>query len=222
MVSPNVCDEGVLYTLVTFRCLVLEVDHGSMIPSPGTEVSHKSKMKEGFQQFVRASWSPAETRRCTMKVRKGNGHKVPHSPGLYATWLSYQTYKKEQNYKWRSLFEKQNRNKLHGLCPQANYSDRRLSAKLVPTFADRGLSHSQWDASLRPYSQLSRPEPLLFLLSSSSVLLMRLSGLRSRPTTSQKIWNRARDLRICSRELWRLDHRGGFFLFVEKLEFKIC
>jgi hypothetical protein len=32
--------------------------------------------------------------------------------------------------------------KLHGLSPQANYtdqlSDRRLSAKLVPTLADRG------------------------------------------------------------------------------------
>jgi hypothetical protein len=35
-----------------------------------------------------------------------------------------------------------NKTKLHGLSPQANYtdrlSDRRLSAKLVPTLADRG------------------------------------------------------------------------------------
>jgi hypothetical protein len=40
----------------------------------------------------------------------------------------------QQNYRSNS--------KLHGLSPQANYtdrlSDRRLSAKLVPTLADRG------------------------------------------------------------------------------------
>jgi hypothetical protein len=37
-------------------------------------------------------------------------------------------------------------------------------------------------------AKFSRPEPLLFLPSSSSVVLTRLSGPRSRPTTSQKIW----------------------------------
>jgi hypothetical protein len=63
-------------------------------------------------------------------------------------------------------------------------SDHRSSAKLVPTFADSG----QRGGSLRPYSRLSRPEPLLFLSSSSSVVLTRLSGHRSRPITSQKIW----------------------------------
>jgi hypothetical protein len=42
-------------------------------------------------------------------------------------------------------------------------SDSRLSAKLVPTSEDRGC--------LRPHSQISRPEPLLFLPSSSSVVL---------------------------------------------------
>jgi hypothetical protein len=41
---------------------------------------------------------------------------------------------------------------------------------------------------LRPYSRFSRPEPLLFLPSSSSVVLTRLSGCRYRPTTYQKIW----------------------------------
>jgi hypothetical protein len=35
------------------------------------------------------------------------------------------------------------------------------------------------DESLRPYSRLSRSEPLLFLPSSSSVVLARLSGPRS-------------------------------------------
>jgi hypothetical protein len=32
------------------------------------------------------------------------------------------------------------------------------------------------------------PEPLLFHSSSSSIILTKLSGPRSRPTTSQKIW----------------------------------
>jgi hypothetical protein len=63
-------------------------------------------------------------------------------------------------------------------------SDRRLSAKLVPTFADRRMSRGQGGGSLRPYSRLSRPEPLPFLSSSSSIVLTRLSGPRSRPTTS--------------------------------------
>jgi hypothetical protein len=55
-------------------------------------------------------------------------------------------------------------------------------------FADRGVSRGQRDGSLRSYSRLSRPEPLLFLPSSSSIILTRLSGPRSRPTTSEKIW----------------------------------
>jgi hypothetical protein len=66
-------------------------------------------------------------------------------------------------------------------------SNRRLSAKLVPTFADRGC-HVVSMTSLRQYSRFSRPEPLLFLPSSSSIVLTRLSRPGSRPTTSQKIW----------------------------------
>jgi hypothetical protein len=46
-------------------------------------------------------------------------------------------------------------NKLHGLSPRANYTDR---AKWLPTFVPRG----QRDGSLRPYSRFSRQEPLLF------------------------------------------------------------
>jgi hypothetical protein len=67
-------------------------------------------------------------------------------------------------------------------------SDRRLSVKLVPTFVDRGVSHSQSGGFPRLYSRFSRPEPLLFLPSSSSIVLTTLSGPRSRLTTSQKIW----------------------------------
>jgi hypothetical protein len=40
---------------------------------------------------------------------------------------------------------------------------------------------------LRPYSRFSRPEPLLFLTSSSSIVLTRLSGARSRPTTQKMV-----------------------------------
>jgi hypothetical protein len=42
-------------------------------------------------------------------------------------------------------------------------SDRRLSAKLVPIFLERGVSRGQLDGSVRPWSWSSRPEPLLFL-----------------------------------------------------------
>jgi hypothetical protein len=45
------------------------------------------------------------------------------------------------------------------------------------------VPRGQRDVSLRPYSRFSRQEPLLFLPSSSSVELTRLSGPRSRPTT---------------------------------------
>jgi hypothetical protein len=37
-------------------------------------------------------------------------------------------------------------------------SGRRLSAKLVPTFADRGVSRGQRNGSPRPDSRLSRPD----------------------------------------------------------------
>jgi hypothetical protein len=70
---------------------------------------------------------------------------------------------------------------LRGLSPQGNYTERvtaALTAKLVSTFADRGVA----------WSRFSVPELLLLLLSSSSIVLTRLSGPRSRPTTFQKIW----------------------------------
>jgi hypothetical protein len=60
------------------------------------------------------------------------------------------------------------------------------------------MPRDQCDGSLWRYSRFSRPEPLLFLPNSSSVVLMLLSGPRSRPTTSQKFCsarNRARTSR---------------------------
>jgi hypothetical protein len=73
--------------------------------------------------------------------------------------------------------------KLRGLSPRANYTDRATAAcrrSRYKLFRTGGVT---WSA---PYSRLSRPEPLLFLPSSSSIVLMRLSEPRSRPNTSQK------------------------------------
>jgi hypothetical protein len=74
---------------------------------------------------------------------------------------------------------------------------------------ERTIPRGQRGGSLRPYSGLSRPGPLLVLSSISSVVLTRLSGPLSRPT-SQKIWQYREsnlDLWICSQELWPLYHR---------------
>jgi hypothetical protein len=62
------------------------------------------------------------------------------------------------------LQRSQKKKKLRGLIPRAKYrpSNRRLSAKLVPTSADRVVSHGQRDGSLRLYYWFSRPESLLF------------------------------------------------------------
>jgi hypothetical protein len=87
-----------------------------------------------------------------------------------------------------------------------------LLANLVPTFSDRGCHLvSVTDPYCRILGFLNRSRQF-FLSSSSSVVLTRLSGPRSRPTTSQKIWQRREsnpDLWICSQELWPVDHRGG-------------
>jgi hypothetical protein len=57
-------------------------------------------------------------------------------------------------------------------------SDHRLSAKLVPAFAGGGCHVVSVTESQRPYSRISRPEPLLFLPSSCSVFLTRLIDSR--------------------------------------------
>jgi hypothetical protein len=62
-----------------------------------------------------------------------------------------------------------------------------LAVELVPTFAVRGYHVVSGTNPLRPYSGLSRPEPLLFLPISSSVVPTRLSGPRYRPLVSPGI-----------------------------------
>jgi hypothetical protein len=68
--------------------------------------------------------------------------------------------------------------------PQANYTDR-ATAACHPNRGCRVVSAT--DPHGRNLDFLD-PEPLLFHSSSSSVILTRLSGPRSRPTISQKIW----------------------------------
>jgi hypothetical protein len=62
-----------------------------------------------------------------------------------------------------------------------------LVGEVSYNFCGWRVPHGQRDGSLLPYSRISRPEPLLFLPSSSSVVLTRLSGPLSRSTTSQKV-----------------------------------
>jgi hypothetical protein len=99
-------------------------------------------------------------------------------------------------------------NELHGLSLRANYTERPpLVGEISVNFCGYRVMHGQHNGSLRPYSRFSRPEPLLFLPSSCSIVLTR-----PRPTTSQKIWQSREsnpDLWICSQELWLLGHRGG-------------
>jgi hypothetical protein len=48
------------------------------------------------------------------------------------------------------------------------------------------VPRGQSDGSLQPYFRISRLELLLFLPSSSSIVLTRLSGPHLRPTTSER------------------------------------
>jgi hypothetical protein len=51
--------------------------------------------------------------------------------------------------------------------------------------------------------------PILYVPSSSSVNLTKLSGACSRHRKSGIPGNRTQDLWVCIQELWLLDHRGG-------------
>jgi hypothetical protein len=48
------------------------------------------------------------------------------------------------------------------------------------------MLRGQHNGSIRSHSRFYSPEPLLFLSSTSSVVLMRLSGLRFRPSAAGK------------------------------------
>jgi hypothetical protein len=80
--------------------------------------------------------------------------------------------------------------KLRGLSPQTNYtdrlSDRRLSAKLVPTLADRGCRVvSATNSTAVDFGFIDRSRYFLEIAPQLSIIT-RLSGPRSRPTIPQK------------------------------------
>jgi hypothetical protein len=75
--------------------------------------------------------------------------------------------------------------------PHANYTDRSRSAKYVSTLAYGECRVVSAVSATDPQGHnlgLLDTEPLLYYSRSSSIILTRLSGPRSRPTTSQKIW----------------------------------
>src|SRR5215475_14008791 len=74
---------------------------------------------------------------------------------------------------------------LRGRSPRANYTDRAAAAGANLWWIDGSHVVSATGPHGRK-SLFSRPESLLFHSSSSSVDLTRLSGPRSRPTTTQK------------------------------------
>jgi hypothetical protein len=61
-----------------------------------------------------------------------------------------------------------------------------LVGEVSETFADRGSHVVSVTDSLRPYSRFSRPEPQFFFSNNFSIVLTKLDGRRSGPTTSQK------------------------------------
>jgi hypothetical protein len=85
-------------------------------------------------------------------------------------------------------FEKYHKTKLHGLSPRANHTDRATAAcrrSDCQLFADRGCHVV---SVTDPYGRILGflDGAATFLSSSSSVVLTRLSGPRSRPTSSCK------------------------------------
>jgi hypothetical protein len=67
--------------------------------------------------------------------------------GTFHDWTFFKEAVTGKKYKFGI---KKTRNKLRGLSPRANYTDpatAALSAKLVPTFADRGELRSQYSGS---------------------------------------------------------------------------
>jgi hypothetical protein len=98
------------------------------------------------------------------RLRYPGSYYIPHGLCICDTTLNSKQTNKQTN-------------KLHGLSPRVNYTDRATSVcrrsdyQLLRIVGARG----QRDGSLRPYFRFSRQKPLL--------VLKRLSGPRSRPTT---------------------------------------
>jgi hypothetical protein len=65
-----------------------------------------------------------------------------------------------------------NKEKLRGLSPSANYTERpQLFGEVSGNFCGLCVLRGERDGSPRLYSRISRPQPLLFIPSSSSTVL---------------------------------------------------
>jgi hypothetical protein len=112
------------------------------------------------------------------------------------------------NYRCKNLSSYCLLKKLRGLSPGANYTTERppLVRGVSVNFCGWRVPRGHRDRSLRPYSRISRPEPLLFLASSSSIVPPFQTRYFSENLVAQES---KPDLWICSRELWPLNHRGS-------------
>jgi hypothetical protein len=115
-----------------------------------------------------------------------------HSLSLY--WLSYPVARKGSILNYFVIFEQLSKKK-KTKTPWLLVRKRTVPTKRPPlvsevsaNFCGYRVSCGQRNGSPRSLIRFSWPEPLLFHSSSSSLILTRLSGPRSRPTTSQKIW----------------------------------
>ena len=96
-------------------------------------------------------------------------------------------------------------------------SGRHRSAKIVPTFADRGVSRGQRNGSPRPLISVYGTWIATYFIQVTPQLTSRGSRGWVYPVPdplllrkSGSAGNRTRDLCICSQNLWPLDHRGCY------------
>jgi hypothetical protein len=85
-----------------------------------------------------------------------------------------------------------------------------LVGEVIANFCGWRVPRGQRDGSLRPYSRFYRQQPLLFYQVASQLYSRGWVDPVPDPLLfSGSAGNRTRGLRICSQELWSLDHRGG-------------
>jgi hypothetical protein len=122
-----------------------------------------------------------------------------------------------------TVLSKQTTNSV-ALSPQANYTDWATATcwrNLVPTFVVRGVSHGQCGRSPTVVNLSFLDQSHYFFFQVAPHLSSQgLSGPRSKPTATQKIWQPRGsnpDLWVCSQIFWPLDHRGGHMNTVMKV-----
>jgi hypothetical protein len=112
------------------------------------------------------------------------------SNGRMTKWAGFGSVREVIEFLRRHFPEETEEKQTPWIILRANYTDRETAAcrRNKCQFCGQRVSCGQRNGSLWSYSRVSRPEQLLFLSSSSSIVLTRLSVPRSRPTTFHKIW----------------------------------